>query len=141
MSLKIFRHLMWKFYLRTDQEILTFFMINSNLSSNRQGLHYGKRNEKGRKKMYYYYFFSNFLLRWVSCFYFCNNSFFITDNAPLIIKVFNNKTHAILFLIRKLHFLSHVLLFTILLLIFWNWICHLKFSLSDLFLSLLRDHE
>ena len=51
MSLKLFGHLMGKFYLRTDQEILTFFMINPNLGGNGQGLHYGKRNEKGRKKL------------------------------------------------------------------------------------------
>ena len=45
---------MGKFYLRTDQEILTFFMINPNLGGNGQGLHYGKRNEKGRKKLCYF---------------------------------------------------------------------------------------
>ena len=47
---------MGKFYLRTDQEILTFFMINPNLGGNGQGLHYGKRNEKGRKKLCYFNF-------------------------------------------------------------------------------------
>ena len=41
---------------------------------------------------------------WVSCFYFCNISFFITGNAPLILKIFINKTHVILFLTRKLLF-------------------------------------
>ena len=30
---------------------------------------------------------------WVSCFYFCNSSFFITGNAPLILKIFSNKTN------------------------------------------------
>ena len=42
MSLKMFGHLIGKFYLRTDQEILTLFMINPNLGANGQGLHYGK---------------------------------------------------------------------------------------------------
>ena len=30
-----------------------FFMISPNLGSNGQGLLYGKRNEKGRKKLFY----------------------------------------------------------------------------------------
>ena len=55
MSLKMFGHLMGKFYLRTDQEILTFFMINPNLGGRGQGLHYGKRNEKGRRKLCYFF--------------------------------------------------------------------------------------
>ena len=45
---------MGKFYLRTDQEIVTFFIINPNLGGNGQGLHYGKRIEKGRKKLCYF---------------------------------------------------------------------------------------
>ena len=102
-------------------------MINLNLGSNGQGLHYGKRNENGRKKLllFIYLFFSIFM-GWVGCFYFCNNLFFITGNAPLILKIFN-KTHVILILIRKLLFFSYVLLFTILLLTFQNCICHLNF--------------
>ena len=72
-------------------------MINPNPGGNGQGLHYGKRNQKGRKKLCY---FLKIFMGWVSCFYFCNNSFFITGNAPLILKFFNNETHVILFLTR-----------------------------------------
>ena len=46
---------MGKFYLRTVQEISTFFMINPNLRGNGQELHYGKRNLKGRKKLCYFF--------------------------------------------------------------------------------------
>ena len=106
-------------------------MINPNLRDNVQQLHYGKRNLKGRKKLCY---FLKIFIGWVSCFYFCNNSFFTTGNAPLILKIANNKTHVILFLTRKLLFRSYVLLFTILFLIFVNCICHLNFlSLIYLF--------
>ena len=52
-------------------------------------------------------FFSVFM-GWVSRFYFCNNSFFITGNAPLILKILNNKTHVILFCTRKMLFLSYL---------------------------------
>ena len=48
--------------------------------------------------------FLKIFMGWVSCFYFCNNSFFITGNAPLILRIFNNKTHVILFLTCKLLF-------------------------------------
>ena len=43
-------------------------------------------------------------LCWVSCFYFCKITVFITGNAPLILKIFNNKTDIYFFLIRKLLF-------------------------------------
>ena len=33
-----------KFYLRMDQEIQVYFMINPGLVANRKGMHYGKRN-------------------------------------------------------------------------------------------------
>ena len=46
------------------------------------------------------------------------NSFFITGNAPLILEIFNNKTHVSLFLNTQVAFFSYVLLFTILLMIF-----------------------
>ena len=46
-------------------------------------------------------------LGWVSCFYFCKITFFITANAPLILKIFNNKTDIILFLISKSLFFSY----------------------------------
>ena len=42
--LKMFGHLMGKFYLRMDQEIQVYFMINPDLVGNGQGLHSGKRN-------------------------------------------------------------------------------------------------
>ena len=37
-------HLMGKFYLRMDQEIQVYFMINSDLVGNGRELHYEKRN-------------------------------------------------------------------------------------------------
>ena len=49
---------MRKFYLRTDHEIKTFSMINPNLGGIGHEVHYGKRDQKGRKKMCY--FFKNF---------------------------------------------------------------------------------
>ena len=60
----------------SDREILfkdgsgniNFFMINANPGGNGQGLHYGKRNQKGRKKLT----FLKIFMGWVSCFYFCN---------------------------------------------------------------------
>ena len=36
---------------------------------------------------------------WVSCFCFCKLTFFFTGNAPLMFKIFNNKTDIALFLI------------------------------------------
>ena len=36
--------MMGKFYLRMDQEIQVYFMINPDLVGNKQGLHYGKGN-------------------------------------------------------------------------------------------------
>ena len=35
---------MGEFYLRMEQEIQVYFMINPDLVGNGQGLHYGKRN-------------------------------------------------------------------------------------------------
>ena len=58
-----------------------------------------------------------------------NNIFYSWQYAPLILKIFNNKTDIILFLIRKFFFLSYALLFTISLLIFLNYICHLNYLL------------
>ena len=37
-------------------------MINPNLGGNRQGLHYGKRNQKGREKQCY--FLKSFFFFW-----------------------------------------------------------------------------
>ena len=70
---------------------------------------------------------SEIFLFWVSCFYFCKITVFITGNAPLILKIFNNKTDIYFFLIRKLLFFSYVLLFTISLLSFLNYICLFKY--------------
>ena len=64
-------------------------------------------------------------LGWVSCFYFSKITFSITSNAPLNTKIFNNKTYITLFLLRKLLLLSYALLFTISLMAFVNYICHL----------------
>ena len=82
------------------------------------------------------YFFRIFM-GWVSCFYFCNNSFFITGNAPLILKIFSNKTN----------FVSYTqFAFSLLCAFIYNFIIdfaelHLssQFSFIDLFLSLLRE--
>ena len=49
---------------------------------------------------------------WVSCFCFCKIAVFIIENAPLILKTFNNKTDIYFFVIRKLLFFPYVLLFT-----------------------------
>ena len=49
--LKIFGHLMGKFSLRMDQEIRVYFMIDSDIVGNRQGLHYGE------KKPFYFFMF------------------------------------------------------------------------------------
>ena len=42
--LKMFGHLMGKYYLRMSQEIQLYFIINPDLVSNGHGLHYGKGN-------------------------------------------------------------------------------------------------
>ena len=47
---------------------------------------------------------------WVGCFYFCKITVFIIVNAPLILKIFNNKTDIYFVLVRKLLFFSYVLL-------------------------------
>ena len=65
----------------------------------------------------------------------------IVESPPLILKIFNNKTRVILFLIRKLVFLSYVLLFTILLLIFRNCICHFNFLSLIYFFRCYVNHE
>ena len=65
----------------------------------------------------------------VSCFYFCKITVFIIGNAPLILKIFNNKTDIYFFLIGKLLFFSYMLLFTVSLSSFLNYICLLKFLL------------
>ena len=79
--------------------------------------------------------FYSIYLGWLSCFYFCRITFSITGKAPLILKIFNNKTDTILFLIRKLLLLSYALLFTILLLIFLSYICHLIYLLLFYFMN------
>ena len=63
--------------------------------------------------------FFSIYLGWVSCFYFCKVTVFITGNAPLILKIFNNKSDIYFFVTRKLLFFSFVLLFTISLSIFF----------------------
>ena len=84
---------------------------------------------------------SEIFLFWVSCFYFCKITVFITGNAPLILKIFNNKTDIYFFLIRKLLFFSYVLLFTVSLLSFLNYICLLKFLLLIYFCYCHVNHE
>ena len=71
---------------------------------------------------------------WVSCFYFCKITVFIIGNAPLILKIFNNKTDIYFFLVRKLLFFSCVLLFTV----SFQFELYLprQISFIDLFLSL-----
>ena len=78
---------------------------------------------------------------WVSCFYFCKITVFIIGNAPLILKIFNNKTDIYFFLIHKLLFFSYVLLFTVSLLSFFNYICLLKFLLLIYFFHCHVNHE
>ena len=84
---------------------------------------------------------SEIYLCWVSCFYFCKITVFITGNAPLILKIFNDKTDIYFFLIRKLLFFSYVLLFTISLLSFLNYICLLKYLLLIYFFYCHVNHE
>ena len=45
-------------------------------------------------------------LFWVSCFYFCKITVFITGNAPLILKILNSKTDIYFFLILEILFFS-----------------------------------
>ena len=84
--------------------------------------------------------FFSIYLGWVSCFYFFKIRFFITGNAPLILIIFNNITAIILFLIRNLLFLSNALLFTVSLLIFLNYICHLNYPLLFYFFYFHVNH-
>ena len=53
---------------------------------------------------------SEIFLFWVSCFYFCKITVFITGNAPLILKILNSKTDIYFFLILEILFFSWVLL-------------------------------
>ena len=104
-----------------------------------------------RIRLYIFFSFLNFLffslrgseiyLCWVSCFYFCKITVFITGNAPLILKIFNDKTDIYFFLIRKLLFFSYVLLFTVSLLSFLNHICLLKYLLLIYFFHRHINHE
>ena len=80
-------------------------------------------------------------LYWVSFFYFCKITVFITGNTPLILKIFNNKTDIYFFLIRKLLFFSYVHLFTISLLSFLNYICLLKYLLLIYFFHCHVNHK
>ena len=91
--------------------------------------------ERNRVTFDFVKFFSIYL-GWVSCFYFCKITVFITGNAPLILKIFNDKTDIYFFLIRKLLFFSYVLLFTISLLIFFEEHLLPQISFIVLFLSL-----
>ena len=84
---------------------------------------------------------SEIYLRWVSCFYFCKITVFITGNTPLILKIFNSKTDICFFLIRKLLFFSYVNLSTISLLSFLNYICLLKYLLLIYFFHCHVNHE
>ena len=85
------------------------------------------KNMEGKNRVIFGFIkFFSIYLGWLSCFYFCKITVFITGNAPFILKFYNNKTDINFFLIRKLLFFSYVLLFTISLLIFLNYICHLK---------------
>ena len=79
---------------------------------------------------------SEIFLFWVSCFYFCKITVFITGNAPLILKIFNNKTDIYFFLIRKLLFFSYVLLFTTSFVEFFELHLAPQLSFIRLFLSL-----
>ena len=79
---------------------------------------------------------SEIFLFWVSCFYFCKVTVFITGNAPLILKIFTGKTDIYFFRIRKL-------LFFLLCAFIYNYIAkfseqHLPSQISfiDLFLLL-----
>ena len=58
----------------------------------------------------------------------CKITFFITGNAPLIIKIFNNKTDILLFLILSCFFLFCAFIYNSLL-IFLSYIYHLKYLL------------
>ena len=84
---------------------------------------------------------SEIYLYWVSFFYFCKITVFITGNTPLILKIFNNKTDIYFFLIRKLLFFSYVHLFTISLLSFLNYICLLKYLLLIYFFHCHVNHK
>ena len=61
---------MGKFYLRMDEEIQVYFMINPDLVGNVQGLYYGKRNAVyffkfiiGRGKNKFFCFLFRFLVQ------------------------------------------------------------------------------
>ena len=114
-------------------------MVNPNLGGKGQRLHYGKRNQKGKEKLCY--FLKNFYGLGKLLLFLQYLVFFITGNARLILKIFNNKTHVILFLTCKLLFLSDVLLFKILLLIFLN--CFFRLNLLSLiyFFHCYVNHE
>ena len=93
----------------------------------------------------YFIFFSlkgsEIYLCWVNCFNFCKITVFIIGNAPLILKIFDHKTDIYFFLIRKLLLLSYVLLFTVSLSGFFNYICPLKFLLLIYFCHCHANHE
>ena len=78
---------------------------------------------------------------WVSCFCFCKITVFIIGNAPFNLKIFNNKIDIYFFLIRKLLFFSYMLLFTVSLSSFFNYICLLKFLLLIYFCYCHVNHE
>ena len=84
---------------------------------------------------------SEIYLSWVSCFYFRKIIVFITGNAPLILKVFNDKTDIYFFLIGKLLFsLSYAFIY-ISLLSFLNYICLPKYLLLIYFFHCHVNHE
>ena len=81
---------------------------------------------------------SEIYLCWVSCFNFCKMKVFIIGNAPL---TFNHKTDIYFSLIRKLLFFPYVLLFTVSLSGFLNYICLLKFLPLIYFCHCHVNHE
>ena len=130
---------MLKYCTKMEKTIkLNFTMINLTLTWGCEC--YQKMEGKDRVTFGFIKFFSIYL-SWVSCFYFWKITFFVTGNALLILEIFNNKTDIILFLVRKLLFFSYALLFTISLLTFLNYICHLKYLLLIYFFHCHVNHE
>ena len=80
---------------------------------------------------------------WVSCFYFCKITVFITGNAPLILKMFNNKTDIYFFPIRKLLFSLVLLCASIynFIIEFLNYFCLLSYLLLIYFFHCHANHK
>ena len=105
---------------------------------------------KKKNRLYIFFFcclnFLFFSLRgseiyfcWVSCFYFCKITVFIIGNAPLILKIFNNKTDIYFFLVRKLLF--SLMCFYLQFHFSLNYICLVKFLLLIYFFHCHVNHE